>query len=41
MGIMARPRAPEGPDQAGKAFWQQIIRTYELSPAELVGLHGA
>jgi hypothetical protein len=35
---MARPRAPGGLDQAGKAFWLSVTRVYELSPAELVSL---
>jgi phage terminase small subunit len=32
------PRAPEGLDKAGKAFWRSVTGTYELSPAELVML---
>jgi hypothetical protein len=38
---MARPRAPEGLDQAGRAFWLSVTRVYELSPAELVLLRRA
>jgi phage terminase small subunit len=38
MGIMGRPRAPEGLDKAGRAFWLSVTRTYELAPAELAGL---
>jgi hypothetical protein len=41
MGVVTRPRAPEGLDQAGKAFWLSVTRVYELAPAELVGLHRA
>ena len=38
---MARPRAPEGLEQAGKSFWLSVTRVYELSPAELVSLRRA
>jgi hypothetical protein len=38
---MARPRAPEGLDQAGRAFWASVTRVYELSPAELLCLRRA
>ena len=38
---MARPRAPEGLDQAGRAFWRSVTAAYELSPAELAMLSRA
>lgn len=38
---MARPRAPEGLDQAGKGFWRSVTRVYELAPGELVSLRRA
>jgi hypothetical protein len=38
---MARPRAPEGLDKAGRAFWRSVTGIYELSPAELVSLRRA
>jgi hypothetical protein len=41
MGVMARPRAPEGLDQAGRAFWASVTKVYELSPAELLSLRRA
>jgi hypothetical protein len=38
---MARPRAPEGLDEAGRAFWSSVTKVYELSPAELLSLRRA
>src|SRR6266487_2119984 len=38
---MARPRAPQGLDRAGLAFWRSVTAVYELSPAELVSLSRA
>jgi phage terminase small subunit len=35
---MARPQAPGGLDQAGRALWRSVTAVYELSPAELVSL---
>jgi hypothetical protein len=38
---MARPRAPEGLEKDGRAFWASVTKVYELSPAELVSLRRA
>src|SRR5262249_25652203 len=32
-------RAPEGLSGPGRKFWADVVRTYELSPAELLMLH--
>lgn len=38
---MAGPRAPQGLDKAGRAFWRSVMAVYELSPAALMSLSRA